>query len=136
MSNFSSIDISASGLIAQRTRLDAIANNIANATTTRTSEGGPYRKQEVVFRTHSGSFNEGQTGVEVDEVIVSNDPPKMVHDPTHPDAGPDGLVAMPDINIVEEMVDMISATRAYEANIQAIASAKSMQSKAIEIGRI
>ena len=135
MSSFSSIDISASGLFAQRTRLDAIANNIANASTTRTDRGGPYRRQEVIFRAHSGRLEPGNGGVEVDSVIESSDPPRMVYDPAHPDAGPDGMVAMPNVNIVEEMVDMITATRAYEANVQAINAARSMVSKALEIGR-
>jgi len=134
--NFSSIDISVSGLYAQRMRLDAIANNIANATTTRTEKGGPYRKQEVVFQAHSGDFEDGVGGVEVVGVVESPDPPKMVYDPSHPDAGPDGMVAMPNVNIVEEMVDMITATRAYEANIQAINSARSMAMKALELGRV
>ena len=109
MSSFSSIDISASGLYAQRTRLDAIANNIANATTTRTGRGGPYRRQEVVFKAHSGPMDEDNAGVEVDAVLESKEPPKMVYDPSHPDAGPDGMVAMPNVNAVEEMVDMITA---------------------------
>lgn len=136
MSNFSSIDISASGLFAQRTRLNAIANNIANATTTRTEEGGPYRRQEVVFSAHSGRLEPESGGVEVDAVIQSSDPPKMVHDPSHPDADKDGRVAMPNVNIVEEMVDMVTATRAYEANVQAINAARSMAMKALEIGRV
>jgi flagellar basal-body rod protein FlgC len=135
MGNFSSIDISASGLFAQRTRLDAIANNIANAGTTRTEKGGPYRKQEVVFRAHAGTLEPGKGGVDVEAVVESPDPPKMVYDPSHPDAGPDGMVAMPNVNIVEEMVDMITATRSYEANVQAIGAARAMAEKAMEIGR-
>jgi flagellar basal-body rod protein FlgC len=135
MGSFSSIDISASGLYAQRKRLDIIAENIANATTTRTAEGGPYRKQEVVFQSHMGQFEDGTGGVEVAEVVQSPDPPKMVYDPSNPDAGPDGMVAMPNVNIVEEMVDMITATRAYEANIQAINTARSMATKALDLGR-
>lgn len=134
MSSFSSIDISASGLFAQRKRLDAIANNIANATTTRTDAGGPYKKQEVIFKSRA-AYEEGSGGVEVEGVVESAAPPKMIYDPSNPDAGPDGRVAMPDINIVDEMVDMITATRAYEANIQAIQSAKTMTAKALEIGR-
>jgi len=134
VSNFSSIDVSASGLFAQRARLDAIANNIANANTTRTNNKGPYRRQEVLLRASGGSgSNSG--GVEVEAVIESDDPPKIVRDPSHPDARPDGTVAMPNVNIVEEMVDMITATRAYEANVQAINAAKSMSAKALEIGR-
>ena len=135
MGNFSSIDISASGLYAQRKRMDVIANNIANATTTRTEKGGPYRKQEFVFQAHSGKYEPGNGGVEVEAVVESADPPKMVYDPSHPDAGPDGMVAMPNVNIVEEMVDMITATRAYEANVQAINAARLMAAKALEIGR-
>lgn len=135
MGNFSSIDISASGLIAQRTRLDTIANNIANATTTRTAEGGPYRRQEVVFRVHREENAPGSRGVEVEAVVESAEPPKIVYDPSHPDAGPDGRVALPNVNIVQEMTDMISATRAYEANVTAVNAARSMASKALEIGR-
>jgi len=115
-------------------RLDAIANNIANANTTRTDRGGPYRKMEVVFRAKADSSG-NMSGVDVEDVIESSDPPKMVYEPSHPDADSDGMVAMPNINIVEEMVDMISATRAYEANVQAIQAAKSMAMKALEIGR-
>lgn len=136
MGNFSSIDISSSGLMAQRVRLDAIANNIANVNTTRTDAGGPYKRQEVVFRAHNGGLSGDNGGVEVDGVIDSNDPPKRVHDPSHPDAGPDGIVELPNVNIVEEMVDMVSATRAYEANVQAIQASRSMVSKALDLGRV
>jgi len=135
MGNLSSIDISASGLFAQRTRLDAIASNIANATTTRTTGGGPYRRQIVILRAGAGLDDNEPAGVTVDAVVESPEPPKMVYDPSHPDAGPDGMVAMPNVNIVEEMVDMIAATRAYEANVQAIVAAKAMAAKALEIGR-
>ena len=135
MGNFSSIDISASGLFAQRARLDAIANNIANANTGRTSQGGPYRRQEVILRAGSDGYRGESRGVEVAGVVESTDPPRMVYDPSNPDAGPDGRVAMPNLNIVEEMVDMITATRAYEANVQAINAARSMAAKALEIGK-
>jgi flagellar basal-body rod protein FlgC len=135
LGSFSSIDISASGLLAQRTRLDVIANNIANAETTRTAQGGPYRRQEVVFSQHLANSQAESGGVDVAGVVVSKDPVKMVYDPGHPDAGADGMVAMPNVNPVQEMVDMISATRAYEANVQAINSARSMASKALEIGK-
>ena len=135
MGSFSSMDISASGLFAQRKRLDTIASNIANATTTRTENGGPYKKQEVVFKAHLGNFEQGSAGVEVEGIVDSNEPPKMVYDPSHPDAAQDGMVAMPNVNVVEEMVDMITATRAYEANVSAITAARSMAAKALEIGR-
>jgi flagellar basal-body rod protein FlgC len=135
MGNFSSIDISASGLFAQRVRLDTIANNIANADTTRTSKGGPYRKQEVVFKAHMDKLEGGDGGVEVAGIVERDDPPVMKFDPGNPDANADGYVAMPNVNPVEEMVDMITATRAYEANVQAINAARTMASRALEIGR-
>ncbi len=146
---FSAFEISGSGLTAQRLRMDVIANNIANVNTTRTAEGGPYRRQRVVFepRREEAQFllplspearkktAGSSTGVRV--VGVSPDPsaPKMVYDPGHPDADERGYVAMPNIQLVNEMVDMISATRAYEANVAAINSAKSMAAKALEIGK-
>lgn len=145
---FSSFEISGSGLTAQRLRMDVVANNIANVNTTRTAEGGPYRRQRVVFEPRQATefvlpfsmeaqkrANSGGSGVRV--VGVSADPsaPKMVYDPGHPDADERGYVAMPNIQLVNEMVDMISATRAYEANVAAINSAKSMAAKALEIGK-
>lgn len=135
MGNYTSIDISASGLFAQRQRLDAIANNIANASTTRTAQGGPYKRKEVVFREHMAASANEKGGVDVVGVVDSAAPPVMVYEPGHPDAGPDGMVAMPNVSPVQEMVDMISATRAYEANIQAINAARSMADKALEIGK-
>jgi flagellar basal-body rod protein FlgC len=146
---FSSFEISGSGLTAQRLRMDVIANNIANVNTTRTAQGGPYQRQRVVFepRREEAQFllplspearqkaQGGGAGVRV--VGVSSDPsaPRMVYDPGHPDADARGYVAMPNIQLVNEMVDMISATRAYEANAAAISSAKSMAAKALEIGK-
>ena len=146
---FSSFEISGSGLTAQRLRMDVIANNIANVNTTRTAEGGPYRRQRVVFepRREEAQFLlplsadtrkravGGGSGVRV--VGVSSDPsaPKTVYDPGHPDADERGYVAMPNIQLVNEMVDMISATRAYEANVTAINNAKAMANKALEIGK-
>jgi flagellar basal-body rod protein FlgC len=145
---FSSFEISGSGLTAQRLRMDVVANNIANVNTTRTAEGGPYRRQRVVFEPRQATefvlpfsmeaqkrAHGGGSGVRV--VGVSADPssPKMVYDPGHPDADERGYVAMPNIQLVNEMVDMISATRAYEANVAAINSAKSMAAKALEIGK-
>ncbi|MGB9589156.1 MAG: flagellar basal body rod protein FlgC [Armatimonadota bacterium] len=135
MGIFSAMDISSSGLFAQRVRLDVIANNIANANTTRTPEGGPYRRQEVILSTRSGGFDPTDAGVHVETVTESRAPFKQVYDPSHPDAGPDGTVSFPNVNIVQEMVDLITATRAYEANIAAVNAARSMVSKALEIGR-
>ncbi|MBT3983444.1 MAG: flagellar basal body rod protein FlgC [Bacteriovoracaceae bacterium] len=145
MDYLKSLRISASGLAANRKRMDAIASNIANAQTTRTKEGGPYRKKEVAFgseparRTFSeileGEVDQNAQEVHATEVISSNKPPKLVYDPDHPDANAKGYVAYPDINVMEEMANMISASRAYEANISAINTSKGMAMKALEIGK-
>lgn len=147
---FSSFDISGSGLTAQRLRMDVVANNIANVNTTRTAEGGPYRRQVVVFepRREEAQFllpfsaearrkQATGTGAGVKVVSVTSDgaPARRVYDPGHPDADAQGYVNMPNVTLVNEMVDMISATRAYEANVAAIDSAKSMAQKALEIGK-
>ncbi|NLL19776.1 MAG: flagellar basal body rod protein FlgC [Clostridia bacterium] len=140
MSIFSSMNISASGLTAERLRLDTIANNLANINTTRTAQGGPYRRQTLVFtekleKAIGAREKFRGAGVEVAEIRRDQGEPRRVYDPTHPDAGDDGYVHYPNINIVNEMVDMITATRAYEANITAINAAKTMALKALEIGR-
>jgi flagellar basal-body rod protein FlgC len=129
----SSFDVSASGLSAQRKRLDIIANNIANAETTRTARGGPYRKQQVVFSV--GQDNGDTSGVHVTEVVEDPRAPKIVLRPGHPDADAKGFVAMPNVNVMEEMVDMVSATRAYEANVASLDAAKTMIKKALDIAR-
>ena len=123
-------DISASGLSAQRARLDLIAGNIANVETTRTPAGGPYRRVQAVF----GS-RENPGGVEVMGTTVDPRPPRMVYQPGHPDADAEGFVAYPNVNIVEEMVDLVSAKRSYEANAAAFNAAKAMAQRAIELGR-
>lgn len=147
MSLFSSMDISASGLTAQRLRLDIIANNLANAETTRTDAGGPYRRQVPVFEAkqqpekfaslldRASGANSTGGGVRVARIEEDASPFRLKYDPGHPDADAEGYVKMPNVNSVTEMVDMISATRAYEANITAINSAKAMISRALEIGR-
>ncbi len=144
MGMFGAIDTSASGMTAERLRMDVIANNIANVNSTRTAEGGPYRRQLVVFAPRGGSASFGQAlaasldagaGVRVVGITRDPAPPKMVFDPNHPDANADGYVAMPNVNVVAEMVDMITATRAYEANVTAVNAAKTMVAKALEIGR-
>lgn len=138
MGSFSSFDISASGIFAQRTRMDIIANNIANAESTRTDDGGPYRRQNVSFK---AAYKEALGGSKrlsgVTVAGVTEDPTdfKSVYDPGHPDADANGYVHMPNVNVVEEMVDMVSATRAYEANVTALNAAKSMINSAIDIGR-
>jgi flagellar basal-body rod protein FlgC len=136
--NFSSFNISASGLSAQRQRMDAISNNIANANTTRTPEGGPYKRQETVFAAKMEEVEPGvfrPNGVDTPATVADSSPPKLVYEPGHPDADASGYVRMPNVNIVQEMVDMISATRAYEANVTALNSGKTMIAKALEIGR-
>lgn len=141
MSIFSSIEISASGLAAERLRMDVISNNIANVNTTRSSTGGPFRRQEVVLSARGAKFSipgiggGSSNGVEVSTIAEDSSPPKLVYDPSHPDADPLGYVRMPNVNIVKEMVDMISATRAYEANVTAIEAAKGMVQRALEIAR-
>ncbi|MFW5684250.1 MAG: flagellar basal body rod protein FlgC [Spirochaetota bacterium] len=152
MGMFSSINTAASGLTAQRLRQDVIANNIANATTTRTPEGGPFRRSRVVLRprvdqpywrspfTPARLDNGVGQGVRVVEVQRDMDSdPRLVWDPEHPDAiksGPRaGYVEMPNVNVVNEMVDMISASRSYEANIAVVNGAKTMFQQAINIAR-
>lgn len=143
MGFFNSLDVSASGLTAQRLRLDTISNNIANANTTRTEEGGPFQRERVVFqeRNTTASFSnylnqQKPAGVKVVAIEKDTAPFKALYDPTHPDADPSGYVMLPNVNIVTEMVDMISAARSYEANVTAINSAKSMIGKALEISKI
>ncbi|MFO7848418.1 MAG: flagellar basal body rod protein FlgC [Spirochaetia bacterium] len=152
MGLFSSINVASSGLTAQRTRLDVISNNIANADTTRTPEGGPYRRSRVIFRPRvqqpywkspflPKSMNNGVgQGVRISEIEKDLDEdPRLVYDPTHPDAiksGPqEGYVEMPNVNVVDEMVDMISASRSYEANVAVVEGSKSMFQNALNIGR-
>jgi flagellar basal-body rod protein FlgC len=135
--------ISASGLKAERTRMEATAANMANVHTTRTDEGGPYRKKEVVFApadvtagSRFGSMlQEKFEGVEVKEVVESSKSFQITYDPYHPDADSEGYVTYPNVNVMEEMGDMMAATRAYEANINVVNSAKEMFTKALEIGR-
>lgn len=145
MGMFGAIDAAASGLTAERLRMDVISNNIANANTTRTAEGGPYRRQMVMFQPRNAgqsSFSqifsqqmEAGSGVRVVGIVKDDSPTKKVYDPSHPDADTQGYIELPNINIVSEMVDMITATRAYEANVTAVNAAKSMALKALEIGK-
>jgi flagellar basal-body rod protein FlgC len=141
MDIFAALKISSSALTAQRSRIDVVSSNLANLETTRTPEGGPYRKRDVVFRAvpQGGDFDRvlGNTlqTVEVAEIRTNPAPPRMVFDPAHADANPQGFVAMPNMNLMEEMADLMTATRSYEANVTAIQSAKRMALKALEIGR-
>nr|WP_321468775.1 flagellar basal body rod protein FlgC [uncultured Desulfobulbus sp.] len=145
MDLFTTFDIAASGLKAQTTRLNTISSNLANAETTSTPEGGPYKKKSVVFQTQDMPFSkhlqaslyeQGQgKGVKVAKIIEDTSAPQRVYDPTHPDAKEDGYVEMPNVNVMKEMVDMMSTTRSYEANTTTIKSAKRMLMKALDIGR-
>ncbi len=151
MGIFNTLNTSSSGLTAQRLRLDVIANNIANSTTTRTTEGGPFQRSRVVLRPIDDSLTfkshllpsalEKQVGqgVRVQKIEKDEAAPRMVYDPTHPDAVQSGkykgYVLFPNVNIVQEMVDMISANRSYEANVTMINSARQMFEKALTVGR-
>lgn len=147
MSVFNSINISASGLTAERLRMDIISKNIANANTTRTVNGTPYRRQVVTFKTknnnisffehfkHAKKRQTKLTGVEVTSIQNDPSPFKKVYDPGHPDADKNGYVLMPNVDIISEMANLISASRAYEANVTAINGTKAMALKALEIGR-
>ncbi|HEY8496796.1 MAG TPA: flagellar basal body rod protein FlgC [Limnochordales bacterium] len=132
--------ISASGMTAERLRMDTIANNLANANTTRTAGGGPYRRQVPVFaarETRVPGRPGGFTGAGVRVIGIHHDssPPRLVYDPNHPDADANGYVAMPNVDVVREMVDLITASRAYEANVTAFNTAKNMAMRALDIGR-
>lgn len=145
MDFFNSMDISSSALGAERTRMNLISGNLANANSTRTPEGGPYKRRDAVFaaqdegQTFGSALNRatGQGGRKVAVVQVAEDqsPPRLQYEPSHPDADARGYVALPNVNVVEEMADMISATRTYEANVTALQAAKSMAMKTLEIGR-
>ena len=134
---FSALDISASGLYAERTRMDVIANNLANTNSTRTPEGGPFRRQLVLLSGTEATHPNQRENLGVDVVGVVDDPAPfpLVFNPGHPDANADGYVAMPNVNVVEEMVDMITAVRAYEANVTAIDASKNMIRRSLDIIR-
>ncbi len=145
MDFFDALHTSSSGLSAQRLRMNLISANLANVNTTRTPQGGPYRRQEVVFTAapKAGSFRDmlearqaqAPCDVQASKIIEDNRPPVMKFDPHHPDADANGFVALPQVNVMEEMVNMMSATRSYEANVSAVRAAKDMALKALEIGK-
>jgi flagellar basal-body rod protein FlgC len=143
---FEILKTSGSALTAQRLRMDVIASNLANAEATSTPEGGPYKRERVVFepimrdtfeKTNGtdGPQSPSSNGVEVRGVIQDDDEPRMVYDPTHPDANDDGFVAYPNVDLVTEMTDMLSASRSYEANITVLNVAKSMAQRTLDLGR-
>lgn len=131
------MDISASGLYAERSRMNVIGNNLANANSTRTPEGGPFRRQLVILSGAEAAdpANLQGLGVSVEGVVDDPTPFPLVYEPGHPDANADGYVAMPNVNVVEEMVDMITALRAYEANVTAIDANKNMVRRSLDIIR-
>jgi flagellar basal-body rod protein FlgC len=133
---FSSLDVSTSGLVAQRTRLNAISSNIANMSTTRNEAGQPepYQPRFVTFQTDSNiSTPGGGAGVKIGSVQHSNEPPKMKYEPGHPDADPQGFVRYPAVDMTTEFVDALEATRSYEANIGVIEVTKNMSDQALRI---
>ena len=143
---FSTFRITASALTSQRLRMDVTANNVANAETTRTEEGGPYQRQQVVFEAKENGSNfiptsfsvnnskPGQ-GVRVSAILTDDSPGNRVYDPDHPDADEEGFVTYPNVNVVTEMTDMLSATRSYEANVTVFNALKNMALRALDIGR-
>lgn len=129
------LDIASSAMTANRFWLERIANNMANATTTRTAEGGPYRREVPVFEEILNAETGLTNGVHATSIQKDPSPFPLIYNPGHPDADAAGFVAMPNVNVVTEMVDMIAASRTYEANITVSTAAKNMMSKALEIGR-
>ena len=144
MDMMAGLQVSFSGLNAQRTRMNVIASNLANAQSTRTPEGGPYKRQEVIFAAQHSRFEgmlnaqlqDGVNAVQVLNVVSDPNGSRLEYEPGHPDANEQGYVAYPNVNVMREMVDLISATRAYEANVTAINSSKDMALRALQIGRV
>ncbi len=134
MSAFSGMRISASALSAERLRMDVISSNVANVQTTRTEDGGAYVRKIALF---SENYDEklGMLGVKADEIIEDDTPLRLVYDPSHPDANEEGYVEYPNVDILVEMTDLITASRAYESNVDTLTAQKNMISKALEIGR-
>lgn len=133
--------VSSSGMEAQRVRMNIIASNLANVETTRTAEGGAYRRKDIVFSAEQGfgamlrsAIDAGSPGVKVAGIIEDQRPLKYAYEPSHPDADDKGYVAYPNINVAEEMVNMITASRSYEANVSAFKATRDMAMKALEIG--
>lgn len=144
MSIFNSINISASALTAEKTRIDIIAKNMANANSTRSTGGMPYRRQMAIFEEdkrksfaeHLSKYSKDNgKGVKISKIVEDDSPFKLKYEPGHPDADENGYVQMPNVDTIKEMVDLISAQRSYDANITAMNSSKSMLMKALDIGR-
>jgi flagellar basal-body rod protein FlgC len=141
MNLITAMDVNATGLTAQRLRVEVSSSNLANSQTTRTEEGGPYRRKDVVFETRSfkewlgPAMNGGVNGVEVSELVDDPRPFDRRYEPGHPDADPDGYVAFPNVNAMEEMANLVEASRSYDANLAAIAVIKAMISRTLDIGK-
>lgn len=139
MNLISGLDITAGALNAQKTRLDVVAQNIANAQTTRTSNGGPYQRQVVSFESallrQTGIDGPARHTVRIGSIVPDRAAGQQIYNPQHPDANADGLVSMPNVNLSYEMVDLITASRAYEANLAVAKNARGMAMKALEIGK-
>jgi flagellar basal-body rod protein FlgC len=137
MNLITGIDVTADALSAQKTRLDIVAQNIANAQTTRTAAGGPYQRQIVSFETQLMQQPGGESlqSVKVAGITPDKTPGQRVYDPQNPDAGSDGMVTMPNVNLAYEMVDLITASRAYEANLSFAKNARLLAQKTLEIGK-
>ena len=143
MDFYSSMNIISSGLGAERVRMNATASNLANANTTRTEEGGPYKRRDPVFMAEplnpdavfGGSLEDALRVVNIPEIVEDTSPPRLEYDPTHPDANEEGYVARPNVQLVEEMVNMITASRAYEAGVTAMKSVVDMAKRTLTIGQ-
>jgi len=133
MNFLDALHTSSSGLSAQRLRMNLISKNLANVNTTRTTDGGPYRRQEAVFAARQGDEDSFHSQLKA-QIVEDARPPALKYDPQHPDADATGYVRLPNINMIEEMVNMMSASRSYEANVNAIRTTREMTNKALEIG--
>jgi flagellar basal-body rod protein FlgC len=141
MNLFTALDVNASGLTAQRKRVEVSSANLANSQTTRTEDGGAYRRKDVVFQTASfqdslgTAMGEGVQGVEVSKVVDDPRPFDRRYEPAHPDADKEGYVSYPNVNVMEEMANLVEAARSYEANIAAIGIVKTMINRTLDLGR-
>ncbi|WP_148716339.1 flagellar basal body rod protein FlgC [Chitinolyticbacter meiyuanensis] len=135
MSLFGTFDIASSALRAQSARLNAVASNLANAESATSSNGQPYRARQVVFQTAMTSAASHMPGVQVAAVIEDQAPPKLVYDPKNPLADANGYIAMPNVNVVEEMTNMLSASRAYQTNADVMNTAKTLMMRTLQLGQ-
>ena len=139
MSLMTAIDVSASGLTAQRKRMEVLVSNLVNANTTQPADKEPFRRKDVIFTATSpplsfgDAFEDAVQGVEISRIVTDSSEPIKRYEPGHPNADKDGYVTYPNVNPMEEMVNILSATRSYEANLQAVTMAKEMQQKTLEI---